>query len=52
MINQRLLRVTLLKNGKILYEYDFLQRKLFNRNQSLNRKIWKETINKLQVVNK
>lgn len=43
-IRQTLLRVTILRNGKILNEYDFLQRKLFNRGQALNKKIWQRTI--------
>ena len=33
------MRVTLLKGGKILREYDFLQRKLLNRRQALNKHI-------------
>lgn len=33
------MRVTLLKHGKILREYDFMQRKLLYRNQALNRNI-------------
>lgn len=36
---QIIMRVTLLKRGKILREYDFIQRKLFNRKQALNRPI-------------
>ena len=47
-IRQTLLRVTILKNGKILNEYDFLQAKLFNRKQSLNNKLWKRTISLLK----
>jgi len=43
-IRQTLLRVTILKNGKILNEYDFLQRRLFNRRQALNKQIWGRTI--------
>jgi hypothetical protein len=33
------MRVTLLKRGKILREYDFMQRRLLNRKQALNRHI-------------
>jgi hypothetical protein len=33
------MRVTLLKYGRILREYDFLQRKLLNRRQALNKHI-------------
>lgn len=44
-IEQKLLRITLLKNGRILYEYDFLQKRLLNRNEALNKMIWRKTIN-------
>lgn len=47
-IEQKLLRVTLLKNGRILYEYDFLQRKLLTRREALNRGIWRKTIGLLK----
>ena len=43
-----MVRVTLIKGNKILYEYDFLQRKLFNRRQSLSKRIFRETIKKLK----
>lgn len=36
---QIVMRVTLLKGGRILKEYDFIQRKLFNRRQALNKHI-------------
>lgn len=36
---QIVMRVTLLKDGRILREYDFLQRKLLNRRQALNKHI-------------
>ena len=36
---QIIMRVTLLRNGKILSEYDFIQRRLFNRRQALNKHI-------------
>lgn len=32
-----MLRATLLRNGKIFCEYDFLQRRLLNRNEALNK---------------
>ena len=38
-LTQIVMRVTLLKNGRILREYDFMQRRLFNRRQALNRRI-------------
>jgi len=47
-IRQTLLRTTILKNGKILYEYDFLLRKLLDRKQSLNKQIFRETIRRLK----
>jgi len=37
--SQVVMRVTLLKGGRILREYDFIQRRLLNRSQSLNRHI-------------
>lgn len=47
-IRQTLLRVTILRNGKILNEYDFLQKRLFNRGQALNKKIWQRTVTLLK----
>jgi hypothetical protein len=35
---QVLIRVTILKNSKILCEYDFLQRRLLNRNEALSKR--------------
>ncbi len=43
-INQHLLRITILKNGKILREYDLMQKRLLSRRQALDRTIWKRTI--------
>lgn len=43
-INQNLLRLTLLKNRRILYEYDFLQRRLLLRRAALSKNVWKRTI--------
>jgi len=37
-------RVTLLKNGKILREYDFLLRRPLTRKQALNRKVYSKTV--------
>ena len=37
--SQVVMRITLLKGGKILREYDFLQKRLLNRQQALNRHI-------------
>jgi calcineurin-like phosphoesterase family protein len=46
-IRQTLLRATLLKKGKILGEYDFLQKKLLNRRESLSKIQLRKTINLL-----
>jgi hypothetical protein len=43
-IKQLLLRITLIKNQKILYEYDFMQKRLFNRAQAKNSVIFKRTL--------
>ncbi len=48
-ISQHLLRVTIIKNGKILYEYDLIQHKLLNRRQALNKSIFMETIRRLRM---
>lgn len=47
-IKQHLLRVTIIKNSKILYEYDLIQQRLLNRRQALDRHIFMETIRKLK----
>jgi 2'-5' RNA ligase len=51
-INQHLLRITIIKNKRILYEYDLIQKKLLNRKQALNKNIWKKTILLSQIKNK
>lgn len=43
-IKQHLLRVTILKGKKILYEYDLIQGRLLNRRQARDRRTWKRTI--------
>jgi len=43
-INQYLLRITILRNGKILYEYDLMLKRLLNRREALSKRIWKKTI--------
>ena len=45
---QHLLRVTIIKNSKILYEYDLIQHRLLNRRQALDRAIFASTIRKLK----
>ncbi len=47
-INQHLLRITILKDKRILYEYDLLQKKLLNRGQAKSKYIWKKTIDLLK----
>jgi len=41
--SQIVMRITLLKGGRILKEYDFMQRRLLNRHQSLNRHITRKS---------
>jgi len=43
-INQHLLRITILKGRKILYEYDLMQKRLLNRRQSLDKHVYQRTI--------
>lgn len=43
-----LIRVTLLKNAKILYEYDFLQRRLLTRSEALDKNVYLKSINLLR----
>jgi len=45
---QILIRVTMLKNSKILCEYDFLQRRLLNRNEALSKKELTKTFRLLE----
>ena len=47
-INQYLIRITILKNGRILCEYDLLQKKRLNRIQALSKRRYKQTIEILQ----
>ena len=44
-----LVRATLIKNKKILYEYDFLLKRLLNRGQAKNKKIYTKTLKKLMA---
>ena len=48
-INQHLLRVTVIKNQKILCEYDLIQRRLLTRGQALNINLWHRTIELLKT---
>ena len=47
-IRHYVLRITLLKNARILYEYDLLQKRKLNRPESLNRNIKKTTLTLLR----
>ncbi len=46
--HQHLLRITIIKNGKILFEYDLMQKKLLNRRQALSKAYWNRTIELLK----
>ncbi len=48
IFTNNIMRVTLLKEGKILYEYDFLSRRLLNRKQAKSSKILSKTFKKLK----
>jgi hypothetical protein len=43
-IRHYVIRITLLKNARILCEYDFLQRRTLNRREALDREVRKTTI--------
>lgn len=46
--NHRMLRATLLKNGKILAEYDFLLKKMLNQQEALNKQVLMNTMSVLK----
>ena len=46
--NHVVVRATLLKGGRILREYDFLQRKMFDRRLAKSNRVYKRTIQLLQ----
>ncbi|RME78021.1 hypothetical protein D6774_02650 [Candidatus Woesearchaeota archaeon] len=46
--SHKVIRVTLLKKGKILYEYDFVQKRLLNRGQALSKNLLKKTFSLLK----
>ena len=48
-INQVLLRATIIKRGKILCEYDFLQKRLLFGREALDRRTFRKTIEILKV---
>jgi 2'-5' RNA ligase len=43
-IRHYVIRITLLKNARIFYEYDFLQCRILNRSEALDREVKKTTI--------
>lgn len=43
-IKQHLLRITILRDAKILYEYDLIQKKLLNRDEARSKFVWHKTI--------
>lgn len=47
-IEQHVLRLTILKNSKILCEYDFVLKKLLNRAQALDRELFQKTKEKFE----
>lgn len=47
-MEQYVLRITILKNSRILAEYDLILKKLLNRTESLDREIYQETLKKLE----
>jgi 2'-5' RNA ligase len=47
-IKQTLLRVTIIKKGKILYEYDLILKRLLNRSESKSTRVLSETIRQLR----
>ena len=49
-MEQYVLRITIIKNQRILAEYDLIQKKLLNRTQSLDKEIHKKTIKKLEKI--
>ena len=49
-IEQYVLRITIIRNQRILGEYDLILKKLLNRNESLDRDIHNKTIKKLEKM--
>jgi 2'-5' RNA ligase len=47
-IKQLLIRVSIIKNGLIMNEYDFMQKRLLSRNEAKDPKVWKTSINILK----
>ncbi len=47
-INNFLIRVTIIKRGRIMYEYDLLQKRLLNRRQALSRVVFRDTVHEIR----
>jgi 2'-5' RNA ligase len=47
-IRQHLLRITILKGNRILYEYDLLQQRLLTRREALSKRSWRKTLELLK----
>jgi calcineurin-like phosphoesterase family protein/2'-5' RNA ligase len=47
-MEQYVLRITVIKNQKILAEYDLIQKKILNRTESLDKEIYQKTLKKLE----
>ncbi len=52
IFTNHIIRITLLKENRILYEYDFLQRRLFSREQALNKVLLSQSFQKLKEYKK
>lgn len=50
--NHRMLRATLLRNGKILAEYDFCLQRMLNRQKALSKQVLSETFKKCTIERK
>lgn len=48
VFTNHIMRVTLLRDKRILYEYDFISRRLLNRRQAKSRKVLSKTFNGLK----
>jgi calcineurin-like phosphoesterase family protein/2'-5' RNA ligase len=47
-MEQYVLRITVIKNQKILAEYDLIQKKILSRTESLDKEIYQKTLKKLE----
>lgn len=49
--SHRMIRATLLKNGKILAEYDFVLKRMLSRQEALSKQVYGETMSLLNEIN-